>query len=133
MRGSSILLPPQLIKVVSLLEKRVNSVPNELQVILTIDTMFKEGSNGTLVRYTTPDHGTGTFIIVLNFNIWIRRKPINKIMFVYTTGQVKFGFISPHVTAWFRQQPKEFYAAGFQGLMIRWDKCLNVQGDYVEK
>jgi hypothetical protein len=28
---------------------------------------------------------------------------------------------------------KEFYAAGFQGLVKRWDKCLCVQGDYVEK
>jgi hypothetical protein len=36
-------------------------------------------------------------------------------------------------TAWLRQQPKEFYAAGFQGLVKRWAKCLNVQGDYVEK
>jgi hypothetical protein len=26
------------------------------------------------------------------------------------------------VTAWFRQQPKEFYAAGFKGLVKRWDK-----------
>jgi len=33
----------------------------------------------------------------------------------------------------FRQQPKEFYAAGFQGLVKRWDKCLNLYGDYVEK
>jgi len=32
----------------------------------------------------------------------------------------------------FRQQPKEFYAAGFQGLVERWDKCLNLYGDYVE-
>ena len=31
------------------------------------------------------------------------------------------------------QQPKEFYAAGFQGLVKRWDKCLNLYGDYVEK
>jgi hypothetical protein len=37
------------------------------------------------------------------------------------------------VTAWFRQQPKEFHAAGFQGLVKRWYKCVNVQGDYVEK
>ena len=37
------------------------------------------------------------------------------------------------VRTWFRQQPKEFYAAGFQGLVKRWDKCLNVYGDYVEK
>jgi len=37
------------------------------------------------------------------------------------------------VCAWFRQQPKEFYATGFQGLVKRWDKCLNLYGDYVEK
>ena len=37
------------------------------------------------------------------------------------------------VRAWFRQQPKEFYAAGFLGLVKRWDKCLNLYGDYVEK
>ena len=37
------------------------------------------------------------------------------------------------VRAWFRQQPKEFYAAGFQGLVKRWDKFLNLYGDYVEK
>jgi hypothetical protein len=41
--------------------------------------------------------------------------------------------VEREVTAWFRQQPKEFYAAGFQRLVKRWDKCLNVQGDYVEK
>ena len=33
----------------------------------------------------------------------------------------------------FWQQPKEFYAAGFQGLVKRWDKCLYLYGDYVEK
>jgi hypothetical protein len=37
------------------------------------------------------------------------------------------------VTAWFRQQPKEFYAIGFQGLVKRWGKSINVHGDYVEK
>ncbi|PNF27488.1 hypothetical protein B7P43_G04287 [Cryptotermes secundus] len=36
--------------------------------------------------------------------------------------------VEREVTAWFRQQPKGFYA-GFQGLAKRWDKCLNVQGD----
>jgi hypothetical protein len=41
--------------------------------------------------------------------------------------------VESEVTAWFRQQPKEIYAAGFQGLVKRWDKCLNVRGDYVEK
>jgi hypothetical protein len=37
------------------------------------------------------------------------------------------------VCAWFRQQPQEFYAAALQGLVKRWDKCLNLYGDYVEK
>ena len=37
------------------------------------------------------------------------------------------------VCVWFRQQPQEFYAAGFQGLVKWWDKCLNLYGDYVEK
>jgi hypothetical protein len=41
--------------------------------------------------------------------------------------------IEREVTTWFQQQPKEFFAAGFQGLVKRWDKCLNVQGDYFEK
>ena len=33
----------------------------------------------------------------------------------------------------FRHQPKEFFAVGFQGLVKRWDKCLNLYRDYVEK
>jgi len=37
------------------------------------------------------------------------------------------------VRAWFQQQPKQFYTAGFQGLVKPWDKCLNLYGDYVEK
>jgi hypothetical protein len=36
------------------------------------------------------------------------------------------------VTTWFRQLPKEFYAAGFQGLVKRWDKCLSVQGGEIK-
>ena len=33
----------------------------------------------------------------------------------------------------FRQQPQEFYAVGLQGPLKRWDKSLNLCGDYVEK
>jgi hypothetical protein len=32
-----------------------------------------------------------------------------------------------------RQQSKDFYAAGFDALGKRWDKCTNVSGGYVEK
>jgi hypothetical protein len=37
------------------------------------------------------------------------------------------------VCAWFRQQTQEFYAAGLQRLVKRWDKCLTLFGDYAEK
>jgi hypothetical protein len=32
-----------------------------------------------------------------------------------------------------RQQSKDFYAAGFDALVKRWDKCVRVGGGYVEK
>jgi hypothetical protein len=34
---------------------------------------------------------------------------------------------------WLRQLPQEFCAAGFNALVKRWDKCINVGGGYVEK
>jgi hypothetical protein len=37
------------------------------------------------------------------------------------------------VRKWLRQQPKHFCAAGFDALVKRWDKCINVGGGYVEK
>jgi hypothetical protein len=32
-----------------------------------------------------------------------------------------------------RQQSKDLYAPGFDALVKRWDKCINVGGGYVEK
>jgi hypothetical protein len=32
-----------------------------------------------------------------------------------------------------RQQSKDFYAVGFDALVKRWDKFINVGGGYVEK
>jgi hypothetical protein len=34
---------------------------------------------------------------------------------------------------WLRQQSKDFCAAGFDALAKRWDKRMNVGGEYVEK
>jgi hypothetical protein len=34
---------------------------------------------------------------------------------------------------WLRQQSKDFCAAGFDALVKRWDKCINVGGFYAEK
>jgi hypothetical protein len=33
----------------------------------------------------------------------------------------------------FRHQSKDFYTAGFDALLKRWDKCISVGGGYVEK
>jgi hypothetical protein len=32
---------------------------------------------------------------------------------------------------WLRQQPKDFYAAGLDALVKRWDEYINVGGGYV--
>jgi hypothetical protein len=37
------------------------------------------------------------------------------------------------VRRWFRAQLAEFYNSGISQLVVRWDKCLNRGGDYVEK
>jgi hypothetical protein len=34
---------------------------------------------------------------------------------------------------WLRQQSKDFYTAGFDALVKRWDKYIDVGGEYVEK
>jgi hypothetical protein len=39
----------------------------------------------------------------------------------------------PDRVKWLRQQSKYFCAAGFDSLVKRWDKCINVGGGYVEK
>jgi hypothetical protein len=37
------------------------------------------------------------------------------------------------VLGWFSRADKSFYAEAFQALIKRWDKCINVAGEYVEK
>ena len=37
------------------------------------------------------------------------------------------------VRKWFRTQSPEFYSAGIQNLVGRWNKCIEKEGDYVEK
>ena len=37
------------------------------------------------------------------------------------------------VHQWIEQQPSSFFAASIKKLVPRWDKCLTVVGDYVEK
>jgi hypothetical protein len=41
--------------------------------------------------------------------------------------------VKMEVRKWLSQQSKNFYAAGLDALVKRWDKCINVGGGYVEK
>jgi hypothetical protein len=41
--------------------------------------------------------------------------------------------VETEVRKWLRQQWKHFIAAGFDALAKRWDKCINVGEEYVEK
>jgi hypothetical protein len=41
--------------------------------------------------------------------------------------------VETEVRKWLRQQSKDFYAAGFNALVKRWDKCIKVGEGYVEK
>jgi hypothetical protein len=41
--------------------------------------------------------------------------------------------IETEVRKWLRQQSKDFYAVGFDALVKRYDKCINVAEGYVEK
>jgi hypothetical protein len=41
--------------------------------------------------------------------------------------------VETEVRKWLRQRSKDFYAAGFNALVKRWDKCIDVGGGYVEK
>jgi hypothetical protein len=41
--------------------------------------------------------------------------------------------VETEVWKWLRQQSKDFYAAGFDALIKRWDIYISVGGGYVEK
>ena len=41
--------------------------------------------------------------------------------------------VQQHVLQFLRTADKDFYAAGFSRLVERWERCIELQGDYVEK
>jgi hypothetical protein len=41
--------------------------------------------------------------------------------------------VETELRKWLKQQSKDFYVVGFDVLVKRWDKCINVCGGYVEK
>jgi hypothetical protein len=40
--------------------------------------------------------------------------------------------VETEVRKWLRQQSKDFYATGFDALVKRWDKCIDVGGGYIK-
>jgi hypothetical protein len=40
--------------------------------------------------------------------------------------------VETEVRKWLRRQSNDFNAGGFDTLVKRWDKCINVGGEYVE-
>jgi len=41
--------------------------------------------------------------------------------------------VKENLLNWLQHQNKDFFAAGINKLIKRWDKCINIAGDYVEK
>jgi hypothetical protein len=41
--------------------------------------------------------------------------------------------VETEVRKWLRQQSNDFCAVGFDALVKRWDKCINVDAGYAEK
>jgi len=64
---------------------------------------------------------------------YLSRQAVHNWVQKFSEGRTSIEDEHRAVLVWFRQQPKEFYAAGFQGLVKRWDKCLNLYEDYAEK
>ena len=48
-------------------------------------------------------------------------------------GSTSFDEVIDAVQQWTNNQPKEFYYSGIMKLQDRWNKCIRVAGDYVEK
>jgi hypothetical protein len=58
----------------------------------------------------------------------LSRKAIHNWVEKFTQGCSKVADDETEVYNWLRQQSKDFYAVGFDTLVKRWDKCINVGG-----
>jgi hypothetical protein len=47
---------------------------------------------------------------------------------ISSQGRLKAADCETEVRKWLRQQSKDLYAAGFDALVKRWDKCISVGG-----
>jgi hypothetical protein len=63
----------------------------------------------------------------------LSRKAVHNWVEKFSQGRWKVADDETVVQKWLRQPSKDFYAAGFDVSVKRWDKCINVGGGYVEK
>jgi hypothetical protein len=70
-----------------------------------------------------PDYGANSLSPKAAYN-WVEK---------FSEGRSKVADDETEVQKWPRQQSEDFCAAGFEALVKRWDKCINVGGGYVEK
>ena len=63
-------------------------------------------------------------------------KGLNRVEHVLLMKVVLVGHqqeVKEAVHTWLREQPKNFFSTGIQKLVERYNKCIVLQGDYVEK
>jgi hypothetical protein len=63
----------------------------------------------------------------------LSRKAVHNWVAKFSQGRSKDADDEMVVRKWLRQQSKDFYAAGFDALTKRREKCINVGGGYVDK
>jgi hypothetical protein len=63
----------------------------------------------------------------------LSRKAIHSWVEKFSQGLSKIADDEKEVRNWLRQQSKDFYPAGFDALVKRWDKCISVDDGYVEE
>jgi hypothetical protein len=61
------------------------------------------------------------------------RKAVHNWVEKFSQGRSEVADDETEVRKWLRQQSKDFYAAGLDALIKRWDKFIYVGGGYVEK
>jgi hypothetical protein len=61
----------------------------------------------------------------------LSRKAVHNWVEKFSQGRSKVADDETEVRQWLREQSKNFYATGFDALVKRWDKFVNVDGEYV--
>jgi hypothetical protein len=63
----------------------------------------------------------------------VSRKAVHISVEKLSQGRSKVADDETELRKWLRQQSKHLYAAGFDALVMRWDKCISAGEGYVKK